>query len=488
MAEGRVRSVQQPLINPQASISMPHQSLNTRRSFLQQISAAGIGTWAVPQLLPGRARGASANSKLNLALFACGSRMRQLLPSILAQGENVVAVCDVDPRQVAQLKKAAGAPEKGAAGAAVQKAKVYEDYRKLLAEEKSLDAVVIASGQRWHVPMSKAALAAGKHVFCEKPLAHSVVEAREIREIARRSKLVTQVGTQGGSTATFRRSMEVIQAGVLGPIREVHCWINRTFPPSAPIATEADPIQEGLNWDFWCGPSPLLPFKTYYLGGCLRWGRRLAFGDGHLADMGAHAINLPWRALELGAPQRVSVQTAEPFMDSYPSATDFRWEFPARGQFASVTVWWHDGPKAGPPVELGNELLSTYGKVPTNGVLFAGEKGLLCSDAWGVRGVVKMKSESEGRGVLNHEAGQAVAATVPRAPRDHMQEWLDACKGGAETFQGFVSSADIAEVAMVGMVALRYGKPIEWDSEKMQAKGEPGADPLIHLEVRKKWL
>ncbi len=351
-----------------------------------------------------------------------------------------------------------------------------------------MDAVVIASGQRWHVPMSKAALQAGKHVFCEKPLAHSVVEAREIREIASRSKLVTQVGTQGGSSATFRRSMEVIQAGVLGQIREVHCWINRTFPPSAPVAMDPDPIPEGLNWDFWCGPSPVLPFKKYYLGGCLAWGRWLAFGDGHLADMGAHAINLPWRALQLGAPQRASVQIPEPLQDSYPSATDFRWEFAARGRFAPVTVWWHDGVKAGPPEALGKELIATFEKVPTNGVLFAGEKGLLCSDAWGVRGMVNMKGEAEARGVLQHTACNPVPATLPKEPKNHMQEWLDACKGGPGTFQGFVSSADIAEVAMVGMVALRYGKPIEWDSQNMKAKGEPGADPLIHLPQRQKWL
>jgi hypothetical protein len=232
----------------------------------------------------------------------------------------------------------------------------------------------------------------------------------------------------------------------------------------------------------------VLPFKKYYLGGCLAWGRWLAFGDGHLADMGAHAINLPWRALQLGAPQRVSVQAAEPLKDSYPSATDFRWEFPARGQFAPVTVWWHDGPQAGPPETLGRQLVSTFGKVPTNGVLFAGEKGLLCSDAWGVGGVVKMNAESECRAVLDHPSCKPVGATLPRAPKNHMQEWLDACKGGPGTFQGFVSSADIAEVAMVGMVALRYGKPIEWDSPAMKAKGEPGADPLIHLEQRKKWL
>ncbi|MGA2864034.1 MAG: Gfo/Idh/MocA family oxidoreductase [Verrucomicrobiota bacterium] len=458
----------------------------TRRSFLKQLSAAGAGAWTLSYVGPGSAFGAAANNKLNIALLGCGGRMRQLLPSILDPGENVVALCEVNSSRVTQLKKEAA--NHGAAGAAVEKANVYEDYRKLLAAEKSVDAVVIAAGQRWHVPMSKAALHAGKHVFCEKPLAHSVAEAREIREIARRSKLVTQVGTQGGSSATFRRSMEVIQAGVLGQIREVHCWINRSFPPSAPIATDADPVPEGLNWDFWCGPSPVLPFKKYYLGGCLAWGRWLAFGDGHLADMGAHAINLPWRALQLGAPQRITVQIAEPLKDSYPSATDFRWEFAARGPFAPVTVWWHDGVKAGPPEELGKELVSTFDKVPTDGVLFAGEKGLLFSDAWGVGGMVKLKGEPESRRVLDHGSCKGVPATLPRAPKNHMQEWLDACKGGPGTFQGFVSSADIAEVAMVGMVALRFGKPIEWDSQDMKAKGEPGADSLIHLEQRKKWL
>ena len=279
-----------------------------------------------------------------------------------------------------------------------------------------------------------------------------------------------------------------MQSDLLGQIREVHCWINRSFPPSAPIDQNADPIPEGLNWDFWCGPSPLLPFKNYYLGGCLAWGRWLDFGDGHLADMGAHAINLPWRALQLGAPQRVSVQIPEPLHDSYPSANDFRWEFPARGNWAPVSLWWHDGRRAGPPEELGKELLATYGKVPTNGVLFNGDKGLLLSDAWGVGGVVKLKGETQCRGVLDHEAGKSIPATLPRAPRNHMQEWLNACKGGPPTFQGFAASADIAEVAMAGMVALRVGKPLDWDSAAMRAKGLPEADRFIHLEQRKKWL
>jgi len=465
---------------------MQDHSRITRRGLLKRLAAAAAGAWALPQIVPSRALAAAgANGKLNIALLSCGSRTRQLLPSIL--GENVVAVCDVNARQIAQLKKDAAQRTDG--GAAVEKAKVYEDYRKLLDAEKSVDAVVVAAGQRWHVPMSKRAMLAGKHVFCEKPLAHSAGEAREIRELTRRLKLATQVGSQGGATDTFRRSMEVIQGGLLGAIREVHCWINRGFPPSAAVAQDADPIPEGLNWDFWCGPSRLLPFKRYYLGGCLAWGRWLEFGDGHLADMGAHGLNLPWRALRLGAARRASVEIPEPLQDSYPSATKFRWEFAARGDLPPVTVWWHDGAKAGPPEELGKELLSTYNKVPTDGVLFAGEKGILFSNAWGVGGVVRLKGEAKCRGVLDHEAAKPIPVTLPRAKgQNHMQEWLDACKGKTTTFQGFDSAADVAEIAMTGIVALRLGKPIEWDSEGLKVQGVPEADPLVHRPQRKKWL
>jgi hypothetical protein len=468
---------------------MRHHSKSTRRSFLRKLGAAGVGALALPQILPSRALGqGAAGNKLNIALLACGDRTRQLLPSILQAGDNIVAVCDVNAPRIAQLKKEAA--KHGDAGAAVENAKVYEDYRKLLDAEKSVDAVVVAAGQRWHVPLSKASLLAGKHVFCEKPLAHSVAEAREIRQLARRSsRLATQVGSQGGATDTFRRSMEVIQAGLLGPIREVHCWINRGFPPSAPIDRKADPIPEGLNWDFWCGPSPLLPFKGYYLGGCLAWGRWLDFGDGHLADMGAHGLNLPWRALKLGAPQRATVEIPEPLKDSYPSATKFRWDYAARGDFAPVSLWWHDGGKAGPPEELAKELASVRGNVPGDGVLFAGEKGLLLSNAWGVGGVIALKGEAKCRGVLDHEAAKPIPVTLPRAKgQDHMQEWLNACKGGPPTFQGFDTAADVAEIAMTGIVALRLGKPIEWDSEAMKAKGAPEANPLIHRAQRKKWL
>jgi hypothetical protein len=233
------------------------------------------------------------------------------------------------------------------------------------------------------------------------------------------------------------------------------------------------------------------PFKTYYLGGCLQWGRWLDYGDGHLADMGAHGLNLPWRALKLTAPLNCSVRVPEPVKDSYPSRTDFRWDFAARGKFAPVAVWWHDGPDAAPPPDLTPDVVATYGKVPTNGVLFVGEKGILLSDAWGRGGVMRLKSDSNAkcRGVLDHDAAKGVAVSYPRAPgQNHMKEFLDACKGGAKTFQPFEVAARAAEFAMTGMVALRVGESIDWDSANLKAKGCPAAERWVHLAQRKKWL
>ena len=465
----------------------------SRRSFFKQTGAAGLAAFAAPLILPRGVFGA-ANDKLNIAILGCGNRSQQLLPAVVQEGHNIVAMCDVNTQQVARLKSGERLKNKKTVAklaAALENTKVYNDYRKLIEAEKNVDGIIIASGQHWHLAMSRLCLQAGKNVYCEKPLAHSAAEAREIANMMPGCKLATQVGTQGGATDTFRRSMEIMQAGVLGQIREVHCWINRFFPPSEEINMQADPIPEGLNWDFWCGPARLLPFKDYYLGGCLKWGRWFEFGDGHLADMGAHAHNLPLRALKLGPPIRIAVEVHEPIKDSYPSATTYRWDFAARENFDPVSVWWHDGVKAGPPDALTADLKATYGEVPTNGVLFVGEKGILRSDAWGVGGVMRLKTDTsvKCRGVLDHEAAKSVPVKYPRCPeQNHMLEWLLACKGGQKTFQGFDIAARAAEFGMTGIVALRTGKTIEWDSENLKAKGCPEADRFIHLPVRKKWL
>lgn len=473
----------------------------SRRSFLKA-GLAGAGLAAAPQFLASRAFGANAaNNRLNVAVIGCGNRAMFLLSSLLQHGVNIAALCDVDAAAISSLK--AGAPnprdrreKKGGKPAAavvagVQQAREYDDFRRLLEKEKSIDAVIIATGQRWHMPMSKAALQAGRNVFCEKPLAHSVAEARDMALFMRGRKQVTQIGTQGGATDTFRRSMEIVQAGLLGQVREVYCWMDRTFPPSEAVATVADRLPSGLNWDAWCGPAPVHPFKDHYLGGCLAWGRWLDYGDGHLADMGAHAHNLPLRALELGPPTRIAVESSEPAKDSYPAKNRFRWDFAARGKFDPVSVWWIDGPDAGPPAALADEITRTYRKVPTNGCLFVGEKGYLLADAWGKGGVLRLKSDTapKARGVLDHEAARPLKVVYRRAPdQDHMKEFLDACRGGEATFQPFDVAARAAEFAMTGMVALRVGQPIEWDSANLRATNCPAAERWVHLAQRKKWL
>lgn len=472
----------------------PVRSALSRRTFLK-LGTAAAGVLGFPQIVPsGTLFGAQTPSrKLNLAVIGCGNRSIALIPAVLQEGHNIAALCDVDANQIARHKSGGHGTkgQKNNFSSRIGQAREYADFRRLLESEKNLDAVIVCAGQRWHMPMSAAVLKTGRAVFCEKPLAHSVAEARAIATMMEGSKLVTQVGTQGGATDAFRRSMEIMQSGLLGQIREVHCWMDRTFPPSEAISQNADPIPAGLNWDAWCGPSPVHPFKNYYLGGCLAWGRWLDYGDGHLADMGAHAHNLPLRALELGPPIRISVTSAEPVKAAYPSANDFRWDFAARGKYAPVSVWWHDGPKAAPPADYGRQLIATYGKVPTNGCLFIGEKGILCSDAWGQRGVMRLNSDSSPkcRGVLDHEAAKAVAVTYPRAPdQNHMKEFLEACRGGPKTFQDFSIAARAAEFGMTGIVALRLGRDIEWDSANLKARGAPEADQWIHLPQRKKWI
>ena len=326
---------------------------------------------------------------------------------------------------------------------------------------------------------------AGKHVFCEKPLAHSCAQAREIREfVSDCPSSPPRSARRAARTDTFRRSMEVIQAGVLGQIREVHVWMNRGCPPSRSYDTHAEPIPQELNWDFWCGPSKVLPFKNHYLGFCLHWGPWLEFGDGHLADMGAHGLNLPWRALKLGAPVQL--------LDQGPRAGQgqlslghgqFRWEFAAR-HLPAVKLWWHDGGKGCPPKELGKELLSTYRKVPGNGVLFAGRRASSAPTA----GAWAASSSSTARPSAAACRTTRPASRCPspcRACPASSTRRMDRRPARAGRRPSRASTAAIvAEIAMVGMLAMRLQpelntfSTIQWDSEALKVPGEPAADAI----------
>ena len=220
---------------------------------------------------------------------------------LLSCGANLVALCDPDPAQIEKAR----ADARTSGGAATKDAKAYEDYRKLLDDAASFDAVLIATPDHWHAPLCKAFMKIGKHVYCEKPLTHSVAEARELRELARGSKVVTQMGNQGSASASLRRCTEIIKAGALGQIREIYQWgIGVTANEGSADGRRSRPA--GFNWDLWVGPSAMRPFKkdVYHP---FRWRGWFDFGNGGLADFCCHAINLPMRALDLGYPERLVV-------------------------------------------------------------------------------------------------------------------------------------------------------------------------------------
>lgn len=471
--------------------TIAQQGRANRRQFLGKLAAAGIGAVASPLVLSsGALCAASPNGRLNVAAIGTGGRCAWLMEEVLRHGENLVALCDVDQRQTARAKsRLAGKVEGGAA--AMEKAKVYEDYRKLLDEEKSLDAVVIAIGSRWHAPMSVRFMKAGKHVYCEKPLVRKISEARELSELTAKSKLATQTGTHGGSGKAFRRTLEILQAGLLGQVEKLYLWSDYCgkFPPSHDRPAGEDPVPAGLNWDFWLGPCPWRPFKErIYMPGCIATQNWLDLCNGMLAGQGAHTFQLPVQALRLDPPIRVTAELPEPVKETYVSRGSFRFEFAARHGLAPLTLWWSDGGKY-PPPEVTDPVKAVSGRLPNTGCLFLGQRGQLYTGGWGEAGIMKLEGDKQWRGVLDHEAAKAVPVTLPRAPRDnHMLEWLQACKGGPATFTNFMVGARVSEVYLPGILSLRLGRPIDWDADRMKAKGEPEADPLIAKNYRTKWL
>jgi hypothetical protein len=476
-----------------ATMPKPQPTCSARlsRRALLTSAAAAAGAVALPLALPSRLFGAAAPSnRLNIAAVGTGGRCRLLMAEILRQGENLVALCDVDQRQIAAARTTvAGKVDRGAE--AMNRAKAYEDYRKLLDEEKSLDAVLIATGSRWHAPISVRAMKAGKHVYCEKPLVRRIAEARELIELVPKCKVATQTGTQGGSGKAFRRTMEIIQAGLLGQIENLYLWSDYcgVNPPSHDRPAGEDPVPAGLNWDFWLGPCPWRPFKTgIYLPGCLKSQNWLDLCNGMLSGQGGHTFQLPVMALKLAAPVRVAAELPEPLKETYVSRGCFRFEYAARGNLAPVTLWWGDGGKY-PPDEVTASLKAVSGKMPNTGCLFVGQRGQLCTTGWGAAGIMKLQGDKGWRGVLDHEAAKAIPVTLPRAPADnHMLEWFQACKGGSATFTNFGVGARVAEAHLPGILPLRLGRPIEWDAANMKVPGSPEADRWIQKNYRTKWL
>ena len=456
-------------------MNIKNTPINRRRFLATSASAASL------LVLPSRAFGedeAKPQQKLNIAFIGMGSQIQGHVKALYMQGHNVAAICDVDENQITLTKKRLGEP--------VENSTVYTDYRALFKKEKYIDAVVIATPDHWHAPICKMAIEAGKHVYCEKPLAHTVSEARMLRELSRQSNVVTQMGNQGSATDGLRRSIELIQAGFFGQISKIHMWHPKHDWPSGINRPDTpDPIPEGLQWDFWCGMAPLRPYnKEIYHP--KKWRGWYDFGNGSLGDFCCHAFNMPVRALKLDYPTSIEVSGKGLGFESFSAASTTKLHFPAKGERDPVSFLFYTGGDL-PPSEIYDIATKSYGGEQRTGCILETEKGLLWSGLWNMECYIKLHGEEKFIKHTEHAAAMEVPQTLPRV-ESHLKEWTDAILTGSETFSDFDTGGHLTELGLAGTVALQLQKNIKWDGPNMKAPGTPEADALIHRQNRTNWL
>ena len=458
---------------------------STRRHFIKTAATAVTAFNVLPRHVLGGPRFVPPSEKVNVAVVGVGGRGLQNLQALLGLADvQVIAIADPAERfsledfyykgtggrltAIAQVEKryAEKTPNFRCAG--------YEDFRVMLEKEKALDAILCATPDHLHAYVSIRAMRAGKHVYCEKPLTHNLWEAREVARVAKETGLATQTGNQGHSTPGIRETVEHIRAGVIGPVREVHAWVGtrRWNPTLTTKPAEGAAVPAGLNWDLWLGPREPRPFHPAYFP--VAWRDFWAFGGSSMGDFGCHDLDAATWALDLPAPSRIEALAVGPTdAEIAPHGSMIYFDFPASGAQPPVRLTWYDGGlRPAAPPELGRFPL------PSRGVLFRGEKGVIQCD--GAGGAPRVFPESLRAAITKP------VATIKRS-NGHHRDWIDACKGGESASSHFEYGARLTETALLGVLALRLRKPVEWDAAAMQVKGQPAAEAIIRGSYRAGW-
>jgi len=448
---------------------IPSLSRSNRRRFLFTTTAAASGlmiTWtskgAEGAESAGRpkSRQVSPNEKLNIAAIGAGGQAATDINGVAT--ENIVALCDVDRKRLEER------------GAKFPKARLFADYRKMIEEMGSgIDAVTVSTPDHHHALASILAMKQGKHIYCQKPLAHSVWEARRMLAVARETKVVTQMGNQGHSFDSTRELVELVQAGGIGEVREVHVWTDRPiWPQGMGRPTGGGNPPDHLDWDLWLGPAPKRPYHKDYLP--FNWRGWWDYGTGAPGDMGCHNTDAAFWALKLQAPTSVEAESSGVNGEAAPKWSIVRSQFAQRGELPPVTLTWYDGGK------LPNNELVGGEQLPKNGTIMVGSKGKIIFRDWNPNGFRVLPEEQ-------FKDYRRPAPSIPRAANNPYQEWIAACKGGANCLSNFEYAVPLTEFVLLGNVALRAGRKIEWDAKNLRAPNCPEADAFIRREYRKGW-
>ena len=438
----------------------------TRRGFLETTAAAATAAFGAPAIVHGR----NLNERLNIAIIGSGGRGGANMRAVAS--ENIVALCDVNEANVAS------------AAQQHPNAAKFTDFRKLYDHAKEFDAVVVSTCEHTHAFATLPALQLDKHVYCEKPLTHNIWEARVIRTAAAKSKAATQMGTQLHASDNYRRIVELIQAGAVGPVREVHVWVSRAwgwhaseddakkhkdivFVQNRP--SEADAVPSHLNWDLWLGPAPERPFNNVYVPGP-KWYRWWDFGSGTMSDLGSHWIDLPFWALKLQRPLTIEADGPPAHPELAPASMQVKYEYGSRGDMPALQLTWYQG--------VNKPKIWSEKGIPQwdNGVLFIGDDGKLLAD-YGKHVLLPEEKFADYK-----RPEPSIVASL-----GHHAEWVHACKTGAPTLSNFEYAGWLTEANHLGNVAFRVGKKVEWDAENMRATNAPEADRFIRREYRKGW-
>jgi len=466
---------------------MTSKPVLSRRRFLGT-TATVTGISLVPRAVLGGPGAVPPSERLNVAIIGTGGQgITNLKELIEFPDVHLSAICDVaefwdnsqlyyrhhggrGPAREVMAEHRRQHPERGGPECAV-----HVDFRVMLEQAgKDIDAVLVAAPNHIHAVASMAAMRAGKGVYCEKPLTHSIYEARQLARAARETGVATQMGNQGHSTDDIRRAVEWIRDGAIGPVRAVHAWRggpNRVMPVERP--RETPPVPEGLAWDLWLGPAKERPFHPAYAP--LAFHYWWDFGSGTLGNFGCHTLDTAVWALDLHDPVLVEASSTALNVETTPLAATYHYVFPARGDQPPVELFWYDGglrPPRPACLEPDEELPADGGS------LMIGDRGAILSGVWSVG--PRLIPESRRREY------RPPAPSIPRS-RGHHRDWIAACKGGAPASANFEYAARLTEIVLLGVVALRTGKTLHWDGPAMQATNAPEAEPFIRGFARRGW-